>query len=92
MSTRTTLLYNRVSKQLIYNYTTIRAWKYEQLINKMICQKIKELYYNCNLITNGTPIQSNVYIIHMDVINHAFTFWQVAFKIHVATILQLVQM
>jgi hypothetical protein len=25
----------RAPKQLIYNYTTSRAWKYEQLINKM---------------------------------------------------------
>jgi hypothetical protein len=33
----------RVPKQLIYNYTTIRAWKYEQLTNKMTCQNIREL-------------------------------------------------
>jgi hypothetical protein len=34
----------RVPKQLIYNYTIIKAWKYRQLINKMPCLKIKELY------------------------------------------------
>jgi hypothetical protein len=30
-------------KQLIYNYTTTRTWKYMQLINEMSFQKIKEL-------------------------------------------------
>jgi hypothetical protein len=46
----------KTPKQLIYNYTTIRAWKYMQLINEMPCQKIKELYNNCNLVSNGKPI------------------------------------
>jgi hypothetical protein len=32
-----------VPKQLMYNYTTTRAWKYKQLINKMPCQNHREL-------------------------------------------------
>jgi hypothetical protein len=47
----------RAPKELIYNYTTIKAWKYEQLIIKMSHQKITKLYYNYNLIANGTPIR-----------------------------------
>ncbi len=39
-------------KQLIYNYIIIRAWKYKQLINKMSCQKIKELYYSLNVVNH----------------------------------------
>jgi hypothetical protein len=35
----------RALKQLIYNYITIRVWKYGKLINKMPFKKIKELYY-----------------------------------------------
>jgi hypothetical protein len=30
-------LATKAPKQLIYNYTTTKAWKYEQLINKMPC-------------------------------------------------------
>jgi hypothetical protein len=37
-------LTTKAPKQLIYNYTTIRAWKYEKLINK--------LYYTSNLVVN----------------------------------------
>ncbi len=45
-------LTTKAPKQLIYNYTTIRAWKYEQLINKMSHQKINKLYYTSNLVVN----------------------------------------
>jgi hypothetical protein len=41
-----------ISKQLIYNYTTTKAWKYGQSINKMTCKKIK-IYI---IIANGTFI------------------------------------
>jgi hypothetical protein len=40
----------------------------------MAHQKIKELYYNYNLVANGTPIWYNVHIIHIDVINHVWFF------------------
>ncbi len=40
------------------------------LINKIPPWKIKELYYNCNLVANETFIWCNVRIIHMDVVNH----------------------
>jgi hypothetical protein len=43
-------LITKAPKQIIYNHTTIKAWKYIQLINKMSHQKIKKLYYNCNLV------------------------------------------
>jgi hypothetical protein len=43
--------------------------EYEYLINKMPRQKIREVYYNCNLVSNVTPLWCNVHIIHMDVIN-----------------------
>jgi hypothetical protein len=56
-------------KQLIYNYTTTRAWKYGQLINIMPCYKIMELYYSYNLVSNGTPLQSNVHIVNTNVVN-----------------------
>jgi len=36
----------RVPKQLIYNYTTIKAWKYNLLKNKMTCQKLG----SCNVV------------------------------------------
>jgi len=39
-------LATKVPKQLIYNYTIIKAWKYKQLINKMPHQKIK----NCIIV------------------------------------------
>ncbi len=42
----------KAPKQLIYNYITIRAWKYEQLINRMSHQKINKLYYTYNLVVN----------------------------------------
>jgi len=48
-----------------------------QLINKMPCQKTKELYYSYNLVANGTLIQCNVFVIYIDIVNH-FDFWQVA--------------
>jgi len=32
----------RIPKQTIYNYITMKAWKYNQLINKMSSHKIKE--------------------------------------------------
>ncbi len=64
----------KAPKQLIYNYTTIKAWKWMQLINKMSHQKIKKLYYSCNLVWNGTPIHYNVHIIHKDIINHVWFF------------------
>jgi hypothetical protein len=35
--------------------------KYGQLINKMPSQKIKELYYSCNLVANGRPIYGVTY-------------------------------
>ncbi len=57
-------------KQLVYKYTTTITWKYGQLINRMSHQKIKELYYNCNLVTNRTPTQCNVHIVHIDIVNH----------------------
>jgi hypothetical protein len=58
-------------KQSICNYTIIRAWKYEQLINKMSHQKIKELYYGCNLVTNGAHVQcNNIHIIYIDLFNY----------------------
>jgi hypothetical protein len=37
------------SKWLIYNHATIVPWKYEELLNKISCQKIKELYYSCKM-------------------------------------------
>jgi hypothetical protein len=36
----------------------------------MLHQKIKELYYGCNLIANETPIRCNVHNIHTNVVNH----------------------
>jgi len=36
----------------------------------MLHQKIKELYYNYNLVANETPIRCNVHNIHIDVFNH----------------------
>jgi hypothetical protein len=60
----------KTPKQLIYNYTTIKAWKYKQLINEMPCQKIRGLYCNCNLVSNGKPIHCNVCIVHTNVVNH----------------------
>jgi hypothetical protein len=30
-------------------YTTTIQWKHEDLINKMLCQKIWELYYSCKM-------------------------------------------
>jgi hypothetical protein len=44
----TNSLATRTPKQLIYNYATIAPWKYENLINKMLGYKIKELYKNAN--------------------------------------------
>jgi hypothetical protein len=67
MSTKTT---TRSQKELIYNYITIKTWNYEQLINKMSHQKIKELYCNCNLIANETHIWCNVCILHIYVANY----------------------
>jgi hypothetical protein len=58
-------LTTRASKQVIYNYTTTRVWKYGWLINKMSCQKIKELYCSCNFISNGTFKWCNVLYIQM---------------------------
>jgi hypothetical protein len=41
------------------------------VINKKTpSKKIMELYCNCNLIANGTPIYCNVHIVHADIINH----------------------
>ncbi len=60
----------RAPKELIYNYTIIKTWKYEQLIIKMSHQKITKLYYSYNLVANGTPIQCNIRIIHIDVVDH----------------------
>jgi hypothetical protein len=36
MSFETTFA-TKTPKQLIYNYTTTKTWKYEKLINKMPC-------------------------------------------------------
>jgi hypothetical protein len=33
-------------------------------------QKITKLYYSYNLVANGTPIQCNIRIIHIDVVDH----------------------
>jgi hypothetical protein len=48
MSLETELLCNESSKtidiQLCYKY----PMKYEELIDKMACKKIRELYYSCN--------------------------------------------
>jgi hypothetical protein len=46
-------LTTKVPKQLIHKYITIKAWKYEQLINKMSHHKINKLYYSCNVVVNG---------------------------------------
>ncbi len=43
-------LATRAPKQWLYNYIIIKTWKYGHLINKTPHQKIKELYYNCNLM------------------------------------------
>jgi hypothetical protein len=40
----------KASKQLIYNCIATIPWKYDKLINKMSCQKIKELYYSFKLV------------------------------------------
>jgi len=63
-------LATNASKQSKCNYIVTRAWKYKQLINKMPHQKIKELYYGCNLVTNGTPIRRNIHVIYINVINY----------------------
>jgi hypothetical protein len=63
-------LATRSPKELIYNNITTKAWNYKQLINKIPHYKIRELYYNCNLIANETPIQCNVHILHKDIANH----------------------
>jgi hypothetical protein len=43
-------------------------------MNKMSHQKIEELYYNYNLVINGTPIWCNVFIVHMDIVNDIWLF------------------
>jgi len=63
-------LVTKAPKQVIYNYTTTKVWKYGQLINKIPCQKIKELYCSCNLISNGTFKWCNVHIVHIGIVNH----------------------
>ncbi len=60
----------RAPKQLIYNCITIVPWKYNKLIKKMPCQKIKELYYSCKLVARCIFIQYNVRIIYPVVVNH----------------------
>jgi hypothetical protein len=57
-------------KQSICNYIVTKTWKHEQLINKMPHQNIKEWYYGRNLVTNGTPIQCNIHIIYIDIVNY----------------------
>ncbi len=57
-------------KQLIYNYTTIIQWKYEELIKRMSCEKTKKLYCSCKLVAKETPIWWNVCIVYTIVINH----------------------
>jgi hypothetical protein len=75
----------KAPNQLIYNYIIIRTWKYMQLINKMSDQKIKKLYYNYNLVWNGTPIQYSVHIIHKNIVNHVWFFD----KLHYSRVWQL---
>jgi hypothetical protein len=70
----------KAPKQLIYNYSTTRAWKYGQLINKIPHKKIKELFNSCNLTTNGTLIWCNVCIIHTNVVNHVWFFCKLHFN------------
>ncbi len=60
--------------------TTTRTWKYMQLINKMPCQKIKELYCSCNIVSNGTPIQCIVRIVHTNIINHVWLLGKLHFS------------
>ncbi len=60
----------RAPKQLIYNYITTIPWKYEKLINKMSCQKIKDLNCNCKLVARFIFIQCNVCIVYTIVVNH----------------------
>jgi hypothetical protein len=54
----------------MYNHTSSRAWKYEQLTNKMPYQKSM----SCIIVANGTPIQCNIHIINMNVVNHVWFF------------------
>jgi hypothetical protein len=49
-----------------------------QLINKMPCQKIEELYYSCNLISNADTYI--VYCMHMNVVNHVWPFGELQFS------------
>jgi hypothetical protein len=70
----------RTPKQLIYNYTTTKTWKYGQLKNIMTCQKINKLYYSYNLVSNGTPIWSNVHIVNTIVVNDVWLFDKLHFS------------
>jgi hypothetical protein len=48
-------------------------------------QKIKELYYGCNLVTSGTPIQHHIHIIYTNIINYVWFFC----KLHFSCVWQL---
>jgi hypothetical protein len=67
-------LATRLPKQLIYNYITTRIWhKSKQLIIKCHARKSR----SCTIVANGTHIWFNVCIIHTNVVNHVWFFWQV---------------
>jgi hypothetical protein len=73
-------LTTRAPKQLLCNYIITRTWKYRWLIKRMQHQKIKKLYCDYNLFSNGTHIWCNVCIIHTNIVNHVWFFSKLHFN------------